>query len=60
MYYELALTSVVVAGAYWGWFFVSKRPNGTITFGLMQLAAAAMSGFGLYAHRVEERSRRTR
>ncbi|MBL9018215.1 MAG: rhomboid family intramembrane serine protease [Myxococcales bacterium] len=57
MYYELALTSVVVAGAYWGWFFVSKRPNGTITFGLMQLAAAAMSAFGLYAHRVEDAPR---
>jgi membrane associated rhomboid family serine protease len=54
VYYELALTSVVVAGAYWGWFFVSRRPNGTITFGLMQLAAAAMSAFGLYAHRVED------
>lgn len=57
MYYELALTSVVVAGAYWGWFFVSRRPNGTLTFGLMQLVAAAMSGFGLYAHRVEEAPR---
>lgn len=54
MYYELALTSVIVAGAYWGWFFVSKQPHGTATFGLMQLAAAALSGLGLYAHRSEE------
>ncbi len=54
MYYELALTSVIVAGAYWGWFFVRKQPHGTATFGAMQLAAAALSGLGLYAHRVEE------
>jgi membrane associated rhomboid family serine protease len=57
MYYELALTSVIVAGAYWGWFFVRKQPHGTATFGLMQLAAAALSGLGLYAHRVEETPR---
>ncbi|MBL0219484.1 MAG: rhomboid family intramembrane serine protease [Myxococcales bacterium] len=54
MYYELALTSVIVAGAYWGWFFVTKQPHGTATFGLMQFAAAALSGLGLYAHRAEE------
>lgn len=57
MYYELALTSVIVAGAYWGWFFVRKQPHGTATFGAMQLAAAALSGFGLYAHRVEDAPR---
>ncbi len=57
MYYELALTSVIVAGAYWGWFFVRKQPHGTATFGVMQLAAAAMSGIGLYAHRVEDSPR---
>jgi len=54
MYYELALTSVIVAGVYWGWYFVTKQPHGTITFGLMQLGAAALCGFGLYAHRQEE------
>lgn len=57
MYYELALTSVIVAGVYWGWYFVSKQPHGTLTFGLMQLGAAALSGFGLYAHRQEEGAR---
>lgn len=57
MYYELALTSVIVAGAYWGWYFVRKQPHGTATFGVMQLAAAALSGLGLYAHRVEEAPR---
>ena len=40
MYYELALISVVVAGAYWGWYFLSKQPSGTLTFGIMQLSSA--------------------
>ncbi len=57
MYYELALTSVIVAGAYWGWYFVTKQPHGTITFGLMQLGAAALSGLGLYAQRQDEGAR---
>lgn len=54
MYYELALISVVVAGAYWGQYFVRKQPHGTLTFGLMQLTAAALAGIGLYAHRTED------
>ncbi len=53
MYYELALISVVVAGAYWGWYFVTKQPHGTATFGIMQLASACMCGLGLYAHRYD-------
>ncbi len=53
MYYELALISVVVAGAYWGQFFVRRQPHGTPTFGIMQLAAALLCGIGLYAHRYE-------
>ncbi|MFN0251469.1 MAG: rhomboid family intramembrane serine protease [Kofleriaceae bacterium] len=53
MYYELALISVVVAGAYWGWYVLSKQPNGTLTFGIMQLVAATLSGIGLYAHRTD-------
>ena len=57
MYYELALTSVIVAGAYWGWYFVAKQPHGTITFGLMQIGAAILAGLGLYAHRQEEGAR---
>jgi len=54
MYYELALISVVVAGAYWGQFFLRKQPHGTATFGLMQLAAALLAGLGLYGHRTED------
>ncbi|MDX2088943.1 MAG: rhomboid family intramembrane serine protease [Kofleriaceae bacterium] len=50
MYYELALISVVVAGAYWGFFFVARQPQGTPTFGLMQLGAALLAAFGLYAY----------
>lgn len=53
MYYELALISVVVAGAYWGQFFVRRQPHGTPTFGIMQLAAALLCAIGLYAHRYE-------
>ncbi len=53
MYYELALISVVVAGAYWGQFFVRRQPHGTPTFGIMQLASAVLAGIGLYAHRNE-------
>jgi len=47
MYYELALVSVAVAAAYWGMFFVRRRPGGSYTFGLMQLASAALAGLGL-------------
>ncbi len=53
MYYELALISVVVAGAYWGWYFLTKQPHGTATFGIMQLVAAILCGVGLYAHRYD-------
>jgi membrane associated rhomboid family serine protease len=53
MYYELALISVVIAGAYWGQFFVRRQPHGTLTFGIMQLGAALLAGIGLYAHRYE-------
>ncbi len=54
MYYELALISVVIAGVYWGQYFVRKQPHGTITFGVMQLLAAGLAAFGVYAHRTEE------
>jgi membrane associated rhomboid family serine protease len=47
MYYELALVSVAVAAAYWGVFFVRRRPGGSYTFGLMQLASAALAVLGL-------------
>jgi rhomboid protease GluP len=46
--YELVLISVVIGGGYWGWFFITRQPHGTPTYGLMQLAAAALSGLGLY------------
>src|SRR4051812_27893427 len=45
--YELALISVVIGGGYWGWFFVTRQPHGTATYGLMQVAAALLSGLGL-------------
>lgn len=54
MYYELGLISVVVAGGYWGLYFVRKQPHGTLTFGLMQLAAALLAALGLYAYRTED------
>ncbi|HET9622869.1 MAG TPA: hypothetical protein VFP84_15955, partial [Kofleriaceae bacterium] len=47
MIYELALTSVLIGAGYWGWFFVRRPPSGSLTYGLMQLAAAALSGLGL-------------
>ncbi len=52
MYYELALISVLVAGAYWGWFFV--RTESLRTYGLMQLAAAALSGLGLLGRHYDD------
>ncbi len=53
MYYELALVSVAVAAAYWGVFFLRRKPNGSSTFGLMQLAAAGLSGLGLIGREYE-------
>ena len=53
MYYELALISVVVAGGYWGWFFLRRMPYGTPTFGIMQLGAALLAGLGMIGRRYE-------
>ncbi|HET7502550.1 MAG TPA: rhomboid family intramembrane serine protease [Kofleriaceae bacterium] len=53
MTYELVLISVVVGAGYWGWFFLRQQPGGTLTFGLMQLAAAALAGLGLLGRRVD-------
>lgn len=53
MIYELGLISVVVGAGYWGWYFVRHRPYGTATFGLMQLAAAALAGLGFLGHRCD-------
>jgi rhomboid protease GluP len=52
MYYELALISVLVAGAYWGWFFV--RTESLRTYGVMQLAAAALAGLGLLGRHYDD------
>ena len=51
MIYEAGLFLVMVAAGYWGWFFTRRRPHGTATFGVMQLAAAALAGLGLLGHR---------
>src|SRR5690242_3455231 len=53
MYYELALMSVVIAGGYWGWFFV--RDPDTVTYGAMQLGAALLAGLGLIGRHVDAR-----
>ncbi|HEU4735078.1 MAG TPA: rhomboid family intramembrane serine protease [Kofleriaceae bacterium] len=53
MTYELLLISVIVGAGYWGWFFLRQQPGGTMTFGLMQLAAAALGGLGLLGREVD-------
>src|SRR2546423_267952 len=52
MYYELALISVLVAGGYWGWYFV--RHDSLRTYGMMLLGAAGLSGLGLLGRRYDE------
>lgn len=52
MYYELALISVVVAGGYWGWYFV--RHESTRVYGALQIVAAVLAGFGMYGRRMED------
>jgi membrane associated rhomboid family serine protease/tetratricopeptide (TPR) repeat protein len=51
--YELALISVVVGAGYWGAFFVRQQPHGTVTFGVMQLAAAGLAGLGLLGRKLD-------
>ena len=51
--YELVLVSVAIGAGYWGQYFVRRQPHGSATFGLMQLAAAALAGLGLLGRRVE-------
>ncbi len=51
--YELALMSVAIAGGYWGWFFIRRQPQGTPTFGLMLVAAAALSTLGWIGRHTE-------
>jgi hypothetical protein len=52
MYYELALISVLVAGAYWGWYFVRHDP--TRLYGVLLIAAAALSGLGFLGERLDK------
>jgi membrane associated rhomboid family serine protease len=52
MYYELALISVLVAGGYWGWYFV--RHEQTRLYGALQLVAATLCGLGLIGHRLDK------
>ncbi|NVB78871.1 MAG: hypothetical protein HOV81_10785, partial [Kofleriaceae bacterium] len=54
MYYELALISVLIAGGYWGWYFV--RHDGTRLYGVLQVAAAALSGLGLLGRKLGDSS----
>jgi membrane associated rhomboid family serine protease len=52
MYYELALISVVVAGGYWGWYFV--RHESTRVYGALQILAGVLAAFGMYGRRMED------
>jgi rhomboid protease GluP len=52
MYYELALISVLVAGAYWGWYFVRHDP--TRLYGVLLITAAALSGLGFLGERLDK------
>jgi membrane associated rhomboid family serine protease len=54
MLYEYALISIVIASGYWGIFFVRRQPNGTPTFGLMQLGTAVLAGLGLLGQRYDD------
>jgi membrane associated rhomboid family serine protease len=52
MYYELALVAVLIAGGYWGWYFV--RHEQTRLYGLLQIVAALLSGLGLLGQRFDK------
>ncbi len=54
MLYEYALISVVIASGYWGYFFLRHQPHGTLTFGMMQLTAAFLSGLGIIGRSYEQ------
>lgn len=49
MYYELALISVAIGGAYWGWQFV--RQDTLRLYGVLNLAAALLAGLGFAGER---------
>src|SRR2546427_10190427 len=52
MYYELALISVLVAGGYWGWYFV--RHDALRTYGMMLIGSAALAGLGLLGRKYDD------
>ncbi|HEX5060827.1 MAG TPA: rhomboid family intramembrane serine protease [Kofleriaceae bacterium] len=52
MYYELALISVLIAGGYWGWYFL--RHEQTRLYGFLQLAAAGLCTLGLIGNRFDK------
>jgi membrane associated rhomboid family serine protease/tetratricopeptide (TPR) repeat protein len=52
MYYELALISVLVAGGYWGWYFVRHDP--TRLYGALLIASAVLSGLGFLGERLDK------
>jgi membrane associated rhomboid family serine protease len=49
MYYELALISVAIGGAYWGWQFV--RQDTLRFYGVLNLVAALLAGLGFAGER---------
>jgi rhomboid protease GluP len=53
MYYELALFSVLIAGGYWGWYFV--RHGQTRLYGALLIGTAGLSGLGLLGQRFDKR-----
>jgi len=53
MLYEYALISIVIASGYWGYYFLRHQPNGTPLFGMMQVAAALLSGLGLLGRKFD-------
>ena len=52
MYYELGLVSVIVAGGYWGWFFL-RRPNTGILFGALLLGSVALCLLGMLGRELD-------
>ncbi len=53
MYYELGLISVIVAGAYWSWFHLRRRPNGGVLFGSLLLLAVALCVLGMIGREID-------
>jgi membrane associated rhomboid family serine protease len=52
MYYELALISVAIGGAYWGWQFV--RQESLRLYGALNIVAALLAGLGFLGQRNDD------